>query len=412
MASYLYAIQTLDSNDRPLGGVYIDAKSLNGPWQAITDECGWFHAYLAEGDYDVTFSKSGYKDEPRNWHLGDAPDRPIFVGLETSNVFPPYPTREQVCNVFCGFQGITIHTHQFGDIPAFGPEAGALNDDDTIWYCEQMKGLGFTHVEFAISWQYDEPDFNYPVPGLDLAYNLEEVARRLDLIIRQGMFVKFSMAGDGLSVNDDPQQGQYNDPHGWTYGYEWAMINLERVLGFLSDYLGHDLTEFCIFVPGYDAVFYGWGKEGEVPDLQPQRVIEFGNHFRSIKPDGKLGIEHSDGKIPVGNTTLDWTTNGPLDAYDSLLSEYNPFNLHSDSAWQIIGRCSRPYNRPPDQPAGDDPNPPYIIQDCSRGKRFYIMYELLTYLWVRNEVTIEECNNEYDYFTEMAPMATLCMVRV
>lgn len=325
--------------------------------------------------------------------------------------FPNYPTRDQVCDIFCGFQGIFVNTNQFGVIRAFGPEAGALSDIDTINYCEQMKAFGFTHVEFAISWQYNERDYQYPVPGMDLAYDLQEVCRRCDLIIRQGMFIKFSLAGDGMSVNEDPAPGEYNDPQGWTYGYQWAMINLERIIWCLEDYQGHDLTKFIAFVPGYDGVFYGWGPPNEKPDLQPTRVIEFGRHFRQIKPDGYLVLEHTTGDIPIGGGTRDWETNGPLDAYDSLLSEFDPFNLHSNSTWQIVARFTRPYNRPPDQPVGDDENPPFYLADCSRGRRFYIMYELLTNRWVRGGVSTEECNQEYDYFKEMAPNATLCMVR-
>jgi hypothetical protein len=321
------------------------------------------------------------------------------------------PTREQVCNVFVGFQGIFILTKQFGWIPAFGPECGALTDEDTVSYCAQMRRFGFTHVEMDISWRYVEPGYAYPVSGLDLSQNLLEVCRRMNLIINQGMMIKFALAGDGMSINNNPQPGQYNDPQGWTYGHQWLMANLGRIISPMTNYKGRDLTKWTIFVPGYDAVFYGWGIEGEVPDRQPQRVIDFGNLFRAILPTGYLGIEHSTGKIPVGESGIDWTTNGPLDAYDTLLSEYDPFNLHSDNTWQILGRCTRPYNRPTDQPAGDDPNPPYIIEPCSRGERFYIMYELLTYLWVRGLVTIEECNQAYDYFVTMAPNATICMVR-
>jgi hypothetical protein len=354
-------------------------------------------------------------NENQNIFVGEPSTDPNAIILpplqKAGSSFPKYPTREQVCNIFCGFQGISILTKQYGWIPAFGPEVGNLDDEDTISYCKQMKELSFTHVELAISWQYDEPDFEYPVPGLDLAYNLEELARRMDLIIRQGMFIKLSVSGDGMSVNDNPSQGQYNDPQGWTYGYQWALNNLQRITEFLSDYKGHDLTRFTIFVPGYDAVFYGWGIPGEVPDQQPQRVINFGSLFRMLLPHGNLGIEHSTGKIPIGESGIDWTTGGPLDAYDTLLSEYDPFNLHSDNTWQILGRCTRPYNRPSDQPANDDPHPPYIIQACTRGPRFYIMYELLTYLWVRKRCSLQDCNDAYDYFKAMAPEATLCMVR-
>jgi hypothetical protein len=401
----LYPIQTLDQNDQPLGNVSIQAQSLNGDWNAVTNDCGSFIPFLTHGKYHVVFSKSGYETRELDWDLSNASTAPILVGLISA--FPNYPTRDQVCNVFVGFQGISILTKQYGWVPAFGPECGWLNDEDCISYCQQMKNLKFTHVEFDISGRYDEPSYQYPVPGIDYSQNLEAACKRIELIIQQGMFIKFALAGDGMS---NPNGG-YNDPNGWTYGYEWLISNLKRIITSLINFNGHDLTRFIIFVPGYDAVFYGWSIPNEVPDLQPTRVINFGKLFRSILPSGNLGLEHSTGKIPVGKSDIDWTTNGPLDAYDTCLSEYDPFNLHSDNTWQIVGRLTRPYNRPPDQPAHDDPDPPYIIESCSRGARFYIMYELLTYLWVRGECSIQDCNNAFDYFKAMAPNATLCMVR-
>ena len=405
MPDNLYPIQTLDQLSQPLGGVLIEAESPNGNWQGATNDCGLFIPFLTHGTYHVTFSKPGYTPEVRDWNLSDAPTAPIYVGL--SSAFPAYPSRNSVCNVFVGFQGVSILTKQFGWIPAFGPECGWLNEEDCVSYCQQMKKLGFTHVEFDISGRYDEPSYQYPVPGIDYSQNLEAACKRVELIIMQGLFIKFSLAGDGLS---NPAR-TYNDPNGWTYGYEWLTENLARIIAPFTNYHNHDLTKFCIFVPGYDAVFYGWSIPGEVPDLQPTRVIAFGNLFRTILPNGYLGLEHSTGKIPVGEDGKDWKFNGPLDAYDVCLSEYDPFNLHSDSTWQIVGRLTRPYNRPSDQTPGDDPNPPYIIEPCSRGVRFYIMYELVTYLWVRGEITIEQCNQLYDYFVAMAPNATLCMIK-
>lgn len=407
MADHLYPIQTVDQLSNPLGGVRIDTTSPNGDWHAITNECGSFIPLLSPGFYEATFSKPGYTTRVLDWTLADSPNAPIYVGLESA--FPPYPTRSQVCNVFVGFQGISILTKQYGWIPAFGPECGWLNEEDCISYCQQMKKLGFTHVEFDISGQYVEPSYQYPVPGIDYTNNLPAACRRCELIIQQGMMIKFALAGDGMSVGNPPYG--YNDPQGWTYGYEWLMANVARIIQPFTDYNNHDLTKFICFVPGYDAVFYGWSIPNEVPDLQPQRVIDFGNAFRTILPNGYLGLEHSTGKIPVGEDGKDWKMNGPLDAYDTCLSEYDPFNLHSDNTWQIVGRLTRPYNRPPDQPAGDDPHPPYIIEPCSRGIRFYIMYELLTYLWVRGQVTVAQCNDAYDYFKAMAPAATLCMIK-
>jgi hypothetical protein len=407
MPDYLYPIQTLDQLSQPLGGVLINAISPNGNWDGETNDCGSFIPFLTKGSYHVTFSKAGYIPEVRDWNLENRPDAPIYVGL--SSAFPAYPTRSQVCNVLVGFQGISILTKQFGWIPAFGPECGWLNEEDCISYCQQMKKLGFTHVEFDISGRYVEPSYQYPVPGIDYTNDLAAACKRVELIIMQGMLVKFALAGDGMSTGSSPYG--YNDPQGWTYGYQWLVENLAKIIAPFTNYHNHDLTKFCLFIPGYDAVFYGWTITGEVPDLQPTRVISFGTLFRSILPNGYLGIEHSTGKIPVGEDGRDWKFNGPLDAYDTLLSEYDPFNLHSDPTWQILGRCTRPYNRPPDQPTGDDPSPPYIIEPCTRGVRFYIMYEIVTYLWVRGEITIAQCNQIVDYFQTMAPNATLCMIR-
>lgn len=408
----LFLVRMLDSKSyKTLSGVQLTATSpTNGTWAKATNCAGEVDLSLRPGHYDVTFTKAGYNKTTRSWDLSDPPKDPILVGMEVDETsFPSYPTREQVCDIFCGFQGITIQTSQYGAIPAFGPETSSLSDEDLISYCQQMKALGFKHVEFDISWRYSEPDYSYPVPGRDLSNNVDEICRRCDLIIRQGMFIKMSLAGDGLSVGTPGKYG-YNDPQGWTYGYEWLMENLGRIIFPMKNYLGHDLTKFICFVPGYDGVFYGWTKP-ESPDLQPQRVIDFGRHFRTLFPDGYLGIEHTPGKIPVGEGSDNWKPGGVLDAYDTCLSEFDPFHLHSDDTWQILGRMTRPFNRPPDMPANDDPNPDYYLLDCSRGKRFYIAYELVTYLWVRNHISLAECNDIYDYFKAMAPNATLCMVR-
>lgn len=336
----------------------------------------------------------------------------ILPAMEADrNAFPSYPTREQVANVLCGFQGITNHYREFGSVPAFGPETSSLADDDLVAHCRQMKALGLTHVEFDISWQYVEPGYSFWCPGRDLTQNLAEVCRRIDIIVREGMFVKLALSGDGLSKKDAAGNYIYNDPQGWTWGYEWLMENLGRILNTLKAYPAGDLLRFCAVVPGYDGVFYGWGREGEVPDQQPARVLNYGNTCRRICPESYyvFGIEHTPGNIPVGEGADEWRVGDRMDWCDFLASEYNPFDLKSDSTFQIIARMTRPYNRPPGQVG--DPNPPFYLVDCSRGKRFYIVYEILTYLWVRNEVTLEQCNAWYDYFRAMAPSATICMVK-
>src|SRR6185295_11044484 len=122
-----------------------DGYSLSTlPW---TEGSGYLKI-VADG-YLSYLQRLTIDDENQNIFVGTGstdPNAVILPPLKAGSSFPKYPTREEVCNVFSGFQGVSILTKQFGWIPAFGPECGALNDEDTISYCAQMKELTFTHV--------------------------------------------------------------------------------------------------------------------------------------------------------------------------------------------------------------------------------------------------------------------------
>jgi len=313
----------------------------------------------------------------------------------------PPPTRDEALAIRVGFQGETVTTSAYGQFPAFGPETTTLDDADLHAYCAQLASRGWTHGEIAISWEYDEPGFEMPVPGRDLTQNLPELARRIVLMLRHFKAVLVFLAGDGRSAPQNPDGSwPYNDPTGHTYGCEWLMANLPRILTYLQSSPYGDLTKYCVFVPGYDGVFYGWGNEG-TPDLQPQRVVDFGNLFRSILPNGYLAIEHSTGKIPVGEGGSDWAPGGRMLVFDAVLSEFN-WPTTGDQVWQIVARLNRPYNRPPDQPSGDDPNPPfYLGTPTPRGPVFYVPYEYATYQWTRGTVSAAQVQTSRQYFYNM-----------
>jgi hypothetical protein len=85
--------------------------------------------------------------------------------------------------------------------------------------------------------------------------------------------------------------------------------------------------------------------------------------------------------------------------YDTILSEFA--TVHEDSFWQVAGRMVDPYNRPPDQPAGDDPNPPkYLAVDSPRGPYVYVGFEPTTggaYQWVRGQCTVQNVQDVRHY---------------
>lgn len=336
--------------------------------------------------------------------------------------FPPAPSRDQVLGATIGFQGLTAHTAQYGDFPMFGPETTTLDDADLDRYSADILSQGFKGGEIAVSWQYAEPGFLMPVPGRDLSNDLQELTRRVARMLRNGLtIVGVFLAGDGRSRPKN-QDGSYpyNDPVGHTYGYEWLMDNLERIVLAFRDSADGDLLPYVVFCPGYDGVFYGWGNNGEPgPDLQPQRVIDFGRKFRAIvgpRKDAYLAIEHTTGTIPIGGGEADWATGGPLDAFDLLLSEFNdpitpPPPPGGGQVWQVVARCIDGYIRPPDQiaAAADPANPlhpaandtsatNYLKHPTTRGPRAYWPYEFATYPWTRERRSVDDINRDRAYF--------------
>ena len=324
----------------------------------------------------------------------------MTLTIEAQQLFKQAPTRDQVCKVAIPFQGFTFQSQEFGAIPMFGPETSTLNDVDLSAYFAYIKSIGFTHCEFAISWQYDETTYQYPVPGRDLSNNLPELNRRIRIAVQNGLYVGLFLAGDGLSAPPNPDGSYpYNDPQGWTYGFQWLMANLARIIaGLQTDNV--DLTKWMFFSPGYDGVFYGWS---------PAQVTAFSQLFRSILPNGYLAIEFNTGHIPVGNGPADYAANGAMVDYDIILGEFDNWPTTGDPTWQIAARLLGPlYKRPSDQPSGDDPHPPnYLIYPSSRGPYYPIPYEYATYPWVRSELTAAQVAAGRTYYSNLG-YPTVC----
>src|SRR5262245_24413126 len=168
--------------------------------------------------------------------------------------------------------------------------------------------------------------------------------------------------------------------------HPYGSANAERQLPILASLFsngpnGENLTPYILFARFWDGVFYG---------SSPQNIQNFGTMFRSYLPNGYLAIEHNPGHIPVGNGPADYYPGGMMDGYDVVVSEYD-YNVHQDSTWQIAARLLGPaYRRPPDQPSGDDPNPPFYLVDSPRGPRFTCAFEWQgEYYWVRGLQTVD-----------------------
>jgi hypothetical protein len=441
---YLVLFHVQDAHGAPLAGASATAISDNGDWASSTNACGDVidpgegiaGVMLSPGDYKITFSKAGYADEQRDVTIV-AEGPPIRVGLERAHSsggggeLPPIPTRAQVCAIQHSLAGLTYDTQAYGAIPAWF--YGALDNDDRARARAAHRAAGDTHIPIPVTEAYREGGTLWPpalANGYDYTQDMDTYRAIAREAIADGFFIDCALGGDGLGTGPN-----YNDPVGRTYGCGWLFKNLERMIRALQGdgtTERPDLTPYIIMRPGWDAVFYGWGGE-ETPgmtyarplrwrfrdhpiptptaqelDDQQMRVKKFGELFRSILPHGYLSIEHTPGNIPVGEGGGDYQPSGLMTTFDTIMGEYNTF--HEDSYWQIAGRMLDVYHRPPDQPAGDDPNPPkYLGPDSPRGPYFYVVFEPTAagaYEWCRGRCTRDQMQHEDQYIRDSGATLT------
>lgn len=285
------------------------------------------------------------------------------------------------------FQGLTVNLSE----PAHQPlqwwdvALTSLSDNDRRLVYAAKRAAGDTHVHLAISWNYEnDGGFSYPIAGRDLAVMLPAFRNYVEEAIRQGFYVLIMCAGDGEGAGPG-----HNDPVGWTYGKTWLVANFARIYKSLAD-----LSPYIIWVPGFDGVVPGW--------QPPQSVDPVLLYMRSvIGSTGYLGLELSAGYASWGDGGSNW--NSPAGAaVDVILCEF-PGPPTGDQVWQIAGRLLGPaYRRPSDQPAWDDPNPPYyLIKGTPRGPYSVVAFEYDLFRWVRKAVTHEQIVKEREYLKSL-----------
>lgn len=402
---YLVLFHVQDPAAAPIAGASAHAVSPNGDWRSFTNPCGdvvdpssgLAGVLLSAGDYEVTFSAPGFTSRSLPVHI-ETEGPPIRVGLERAVApFPSAPSRDQVCALKTSLQGLTYQT-QYGAIPAWF--YAMLNESDRAAARATHKAGGDTHIPIPIAEAYKESGTLWPdalTQGYDYTQQLDAFRAILSEVICDGLFIDLPLAGDGLGAGPG-----YNDPVGNTYGYQWLMNELPTIIEALKgdgSTARPDLTPYILFRPGWDGVFYGWGISGEVPDRQPERVQKFGELFRRLLPNGYLAIEHTPGNIPCGEGGADFAPGGLMRNYDTILSEFN--TVHEDSCWQVVARMVPRYNRPSDQPAGDDPHPPfYLAPGNERGRYFYVAFEPTkggVYEWCRGRCSLADVNDVRAY---------------
>ena len=298
------------------------------------------------------------------------------------------PTRAQLGRGYCGFQGLTVTVPGYGAIPYFTASLAWMTAAQRAAVYPQLKGAGVDTVELPISGQYAEPpSFAYPIPGVDWSSHLPGYVGLVDECIGQGFKVVVVGAGDGQSQGTPPYG--YNDPNGWTYGFQW-LYNLTPTL---FQALGAERRKYLWVRPGYDGVFYGW---------TPQQVGAWGDLCKTLDPICTIGIEFSVGVCHLGNGINDYVSGGGLHNFDIFQNEFDysvtqPEN--TDGLCQIAARLLGPaYVRPAFQDPTDNPGAPfqagsgewYTQYGNANGPFMVWGLEDGEYNWVRGQVSASD----------------------
>lgn len=344
-----------------------------------------------------------------------------------SQGLPAIPTREQANDFKQHLQGLWYDT-KWGRIPAWGLDVIWEQDREHFDGClAAHRDVGDSHLVFDLTWAYREPGTILPwqlLNGRDWTQSLRGFKDMLLYVIKQGFFIDLPLGGDGLSVNPNPGYRQYNDPVGDTYGYEWLMANIGRVVKALRGDFDSECADglntlpWIVFRPGWDAVFYGWSKAGEPDSAMPARVRAFGAQLKvaAAPNDVLLYIEHDMGHIPTGKGPADFEPGGTMEDYDGVMSEYenglertndqNPDTNPGTQFWMIADRLAgedgkSTWRRPADMPNGPqwDPSPPFYLGAKNKRGHYirYVGYEWGIYLQVRGRYPTAQCDQDRAY---------------
>lgn len=290
---------------------------------------------------------------------------------------PPIPSRMEVLKMCMSFQGLTVHTQQYGDLPWWEAPLTWLDlpqDRQAVYAAKHANHNpwcpnGDTHAMVFVPFGkpiYDEPGQPYSAdrfPARDWTNGntvMDPKFVALVTEVRQNGFIPIIVGAEEYGFPDPSK----------------AIVQISLIVQALQRAPAGDLTQHVSLMPGFDGVFYGWEPSHSAIPLWAQAI-------RAICPWCYIAIEHGTGHIPLGEGASDWTPVGLMKDFDALYSEFND-DQYDDTTWQIPARllCGA-YVRPSIQPSGDDPNPPCYLLGSPRGPQINCAMEFGTYGYVR-----------------------------
>lgn len=275
------------------------------------------------------------------------------------------PSRDQIVNVKANL----CNLFDSDGIPIFDIYlATLLMQGDTAKFNEWidlLRSAGSTHINLALSYNYNE--FlgwgNYPLPGMDFTDNLGDFSNIIIQIQNLGFIPIIKLATDGQSY----------DPNGWTYGWQWGMDNLPRILPVFNTFIND-----VLWSTGFDGCFPDWSRQQTIDMLQMLR----GNLGSDACIDTEFNGPGTVGYCHMGNGPGDWTpdTLGILDNFSVELKTYPPSSIGiQQTASRLLGPQAS--NISPENMG------PYFLREMSTIKNINIcMYETIAFQAIRKQV--------------------------
>lgn len=366
------------------GGSYLRTNAtVIGPWEKF---------YIMENKFILCWNENNYVTA----ELGQGDDTRLVANriipgswetFEFVGLHPPIkePTREEIFTAQITFQGIEVNLPRFGGIiPWFEPFFASLNPEERQEIYKVKRNIKDKVINLAVSYEYTKHHgYTYFVqPGRDFYRDgLDLLNKLITEIKNEGFYIWLMMAGDGQGNGPE-----YNDPVGHTYGHNFLMNNLQRVLS-----ATYENRKFIVYIPGYDGVF---GPEKRL--WAPEQVISYCRYIRSLIGDeGYAGFEFAAPYIHLGEGQSDYQ-NSRLDNMDLILLEH-PYPFNQNGVWQPAARMlGRDYIRPKEQ-VGDNSPPFYLINGTPRGPFIVNSFEGRLYNFVRRQADVLDMNNDRLY---------------
>lgn len=270
-------------------------------------------------------------------------------------IFVP-PTRAQLLSSRLIGQGQIVESLTFGAMPWWPACWAWLMKADRAHIAPQLLNSGGDQV-MLIALPWGQPLYNEPLPNfynpdrfpaLDWTNGGTAIDPALaDLIIET---LGYGFKGVWLFLGGDASADR-------------ALAQTQLVGPALTRSRVGNLNQAVVQLPGWDGTWHKPDPSGNT-GYTPDQFAQFGEQAIAAGAI-YLGMLHANGYEPVGGGAADFQPGGPLARYALILGQFAGDNFNTDDTWQILGRFIRPYNRPPEQPAWDDPFPPYYLDGTS-----------------------------------------------